>query len=53
MEGIEEVQGVQDFLSRIFRIYGQPNGVTVHSQCVENFADLLQRYVGDGWVGEC
>ena len=29
----------------------QPIGVTVHSHCVENFEGLLQRYVGDEYVG--
>ena len=29
---------------------GQPIGVTVHSHCVENFKDIFQRYVGEGWV---
>ena len=30
--------------------YGQLIGVTVHSYCLENFEDLLQRYVGGGFV---
>ena len=29
---------------------GQPIGKTVHSYCVENFKDSMQRYVGEGLV---
>ena len=30
----------------------QPIGVTVHSHLVESFENLLQRYVGEGWVAK-
>ena len=29
---------------------GQPIGATVHLYCVDSFENLVQRYVGEGWV---
>ena len=31
-------------------LYIKWSAMTVHSHCAQSFKDLLQRYVGEGWV---